>query len=388
MENIFNHKFIIFGTYSANTLGQIRSLGEAGIRPIAVLVYRNSFRIDKSKYLAKIYNVDSIEEGIDLIQREFGFEEKKPFLYTDRDDIVGLLDKRYGELIDKFYFWNSGGKGHLSKYLNKEEQIKLAKECGFDVPETEVVKVGELPTRLSYPIFTKAVDSLDKWWKGRSFICQNESELLIAYQKMKGVERIMLQQFIDKQNEVPYEGLSVNGGDEIKVLVKSVNYRFTKDSYGIYRHLEIFHDDELEEKMRRFIRSVQYSGVFEIEQIVDKKGRAYFLEANFRVTQYNFAYAKFGVNFPYIYAMSVLQNKLYLEGVKFSEKRPFNVMSEFEDFRISCIHGDISFVKWIKDVMQTDCFQYFDKHDKIPFFFTLLSKLVYSFRKMKKCINK
>ena len=47
MNNITDHIFIIFGTYAANTLGQIRSLGEKGIFPTAVLVNKNSFRIDK-----------------------------------------------------------------------------------------------------------------------------------------------------------------------------------------------------------------------------------------------------------------------------------------------------------------------------------------------------
>ena len=45
MEN----KFIIIGSYAPNTLGQIRSLGELGISPIAILLNKNTFRIDKSR---------------------------------------------------------------------------------------------------------------------------------------------------------------------------------------------------------------------------------------------------------------------------------------------------------------------------------------------------
>ena len=48
-----NHKFILLASYTANTLGQIRSLGEKGIKPIAVLVHKNTFKIDKSKYISK-----------------------------------------------------------------------------------------------------------------------------------------------------------------------------------------------------------------------------------------------------------------------------------------------------------------------------------------------
>ena len=92
----------------------------------------------------------------------------------------------------------------------------------------------------------------------------------------------------------------------------------------------------------------------------------------------------FGVNFPYIYAKSYLTDKLSLEDIIFTDKRPFNVMSEFEDFRISCLHGNVSFLQWLKDVRETDCFQYYDKHDKAPFYYTLWAKLMETIKKSQK----
>ena len=182
MNNITDHIFIIFGTYAANTLGQIRSLGEKGIYPIAVLVNKSSFRIDKSKYLTKVYDVNNINDGLNLIIKKYGNEVHKPFLYTDNDEIMGLLDRRYNELNNLFFFWNAGKEGRLNKYLNKKNQLILAEECGFNIPKTEIVKVGEFPQTLTYPIFTKAIDSLSKWWKGQSFICNNIEELKDVFQ--------------------------------------------------------------------------------------------------------------------------------------------------------------------------------------------------------------
>ena len=175
---------------------------------------------------------------------------------------------------------------------------------------------------------------------------------------------------------MPYEGISINGGKEVKMLIKSVNYRFTKDSFGIYRHLEPFNDDELEKKIKKFIQTINYSGVFEIEFIIDQQGDPFFLETNFRITQYNSAYSIFGVNFPYIYAKSTLNDKLSLEEICFSNKRPFNVMSEFEDFRISCLHGNVSLSQWLKDLIHTDAYLFYNKKDKTPFYWTILSKLI------------
>ena len=119
------HKFIILGSYSANVLGQIRGLGEKGISPIGVLVHKETYRVDKSKYLSKVYHVNTIEEGLDLVLRIYGHEDKRPFLYTDRDNVMGLIDKRYNELKDKFFVWNAGEQGRLSLPLNRDCRLIL-----------------------------------------------------------------------------------------------------------------------------------------------------------------------------------------------------------------------------------------------------------------------
>ncbi len=369
------HKFIIYGTQGSNTLGQIRSLGEKGISPIVVFLHSSTFRVEKSKYIAKSYFFNDINKGLDFIIKEFGNELKKPFLYTDCDEIMGVFDKRYEELVNRFYFWNAGEQGRLTFYMDKSNQVNLAEECGMMVPKSEVVKVGELPHNLTYPIFTKSINSLSQWWKGNSYICNNEQELKDAYERMD-VDTILLQEFIEKQDETPIEGISINEGEDILLTVKSINYRLTKESHGIFRHIEPFNDTKLEEKIKKFIQASHFSGIFGIEFIIDKTGKQYFLETNFRITQYNSAYAMFGVNLPYIYALSVLQNKIARDQIHYTQKRPFNVMSEFEDLKFSCIHGKISFWQWLKDVHQTDCFQFYDKKDKKPFIYTLWSKFI------------
>ena len=371
--HISNYKFIILGSYTGNTLGQIRSLGEKGIKPIAVLVHKNTFRIDKSKYIGELYNVKSIDDGLDLIIERFGNEHNKPFLFTDRDDVMGLVDRRYNELIDKFYIWNAGEQGRLNKYLNKSEQIKLAEECGFNVPKTEMVKLGELPHSLQYPIFTKAVDSLNEWWKGCASICQNEKELKDFCKKLE-VDNLIIQEYIDKIDETPIEGISINGGKDILLFGLTRNYRMTADSFGTFRHIEPFNDKSIEDSIRRFIQQINYTGAFEIELIIDKEGNAYFLEANFRIAQQNYGYTAFGANIPYIYALSVLKGEIAKEEINYTKKCPFRMMYEFEDFRLSVLGKKISLWHWLKDIKQTDVFLFYNKKDKTPFYYTLWEK--------------
>lgn len=369
-----NHKFILLASYTANALGQIRSLGERGIRPIAVLTNKNTFRIDKSKYISELYNVRDINEGLNLIIDKFSHEPYKPFLYTDRDDVMGIIDRRLDELLDKFYVWNSGEPGKLNRFLNKAEQIKLAERCGFKIPQTEIVKVGELPKSLKYPIFTKAIDSLNQWWKGCAYICNNEEELKKVYSLVE-VKSLVLQEYIEKSDETPIEGISIKGGKEILLFGKTQNYRMPNDSFGTYRHIEVFDDINLEQKIKQFIQAINYTGAFEIELIEDKLGEAYFLEANFRIAQQNYGYTKFGANIPFIYAKALLLGRIDKEDISYTTKRPFNIMYEFEDFKLFVISRRISIIQWLKDLHKTDVFLFFNKDDNVPFYYTILEKI-------------
>lgn len=72
-----NRKFIVFGRNASNTLGQVRSLGEAGLNPILVWVGEVSNFLNSSKYVKEFYNVGTIEEGIDLIYNKWGSLSEK-----------------------------------------------------------------------------------------------------------------------------------------------------------------------------------------------------------------------------------------------------------------------------------------------------------------------
>ena len=371
---IKEHKFIILGSYSANVLGQIRGLGERGVNPIGVLVHKDTFRIDKSRYLTKVYSVNTAEEGLDLIISIYGHESRKPFLYTDMDYAMALIDKRLDDLKDSFFVWNAGEKGNLNRLLNKYQQFILAEECGIKIPKTEYVRVGELPKTLNYPIFTKAVDSLNPYWKGNAYICQNEEELKQAYRRMD-IDFILLQEYIVKKDELPIEGISLNGGDEIRLLGRTVYYRFQKDSFGTYKYVEPFSNKELEIKIKQLIKKFHYTGVFEIEFIIDQDGTEYYLETNFRIAQQNYAYVKLGANIPYLYAISTLSGHIVEEEINYIPKQKINLMQEFEDFKICVLENKTPILQWIKDVHNTDCFSFYNKKDKAPFFYTLLEKI-------------
>lgn len=372
--DLAKHKFIILGSDHSNTLGQIRCLGEMGIRPIVIITEKHPFIINKSKYIDEYHIVDTIYDGPKYVLEHYCNEEYPPFIYTDRDDIMCAIDDYYDELKGKFIFWNAGAKGKIRQLINKEVQMNLAKECGLNVIPTEHVKRGEMPKELQYPIFTKAPNSLNPYWKANAFVCNNDIELEEAYKHM-GIEEVLLQTYIKKKDEAPIQGMSINGGEEVKLYARKSSARFSPNGFGVYSIIEQYDNKEIEEKVTNLLRKACYTGIFEIEFIEDNNNTLYFLEINFRCTMSIHSYAQFGINIPYLFAKSSLEGTIVQRKTLDYAKTNFHMMIELEDLKHSVIEGNTSFWRWLKDFISADSHLYIDKHDMAPFWSLLKHKI-------------
>ena len=276
------HLHIVFSGDHYNPLGVVRSLGEEGVRPIAILVCKGKpHLINNSKYLGKLHLVKTVDEGYDVLMSSYANEERKPFIYTCSDDIESFVDQHYDALVPHFFFFNAGEQGRVTRMMEKKEMIRMAVECGIDIPKTEVVKVGELPKALRYPILTKAVISTIANWKSNVHICHNEEELKEAFKTIKG-EEIILQEYIEKKNELCLDGVSINGGEEVYLPIQSEYIRFTPSAYGNFIYFQRYKESELLPKIQAMFKKTGFSGVFSMEFLRDSNDNFYFLEINFR----------------------------------------------------------------------------------------------------------
>ena len=120
MDTIYCHKHIVFSTDNYNVLGLVRSLGEAGISPVAIMVESHKVvLVNHSKYIDKIHFVKTKEDGLELLLKEYGSELNKAFLYTCADDIESLVDLNYDRLEDHFYIFDGGAQGAITSIMPK-----------------------------------------------------------------------------------------------------------------------------------------------------------------------------------------------------------------------------------------------------------------------------
>lgn len=367
------YKHIVFGFEHYNPLGIVRSLGEAGIRPIGIIVKGLRPITSKSKYLSEVYMVDSIEEGYNLLLHLYGNEEKKPFVYASDDQVTNYMDERYNELKEKFFFYNAGAAGRVAEYQNKANILRLASKHGINYLKTIEVKKGEIPEGLEYPIITKAIMSTIDDWKSDMIICHNEEELQEAYKVIRS-EKILLQKYIYKKNELCMEGYVVNHGKNSVITIASTYNYLMEDSYSPYMTTGSFDNEELRKKLAAMFEDIGFEGIFEVEFLVDQDEKLYFLEINFRNSTWSYASTVAGMDLPLLWAEGMIDPGTTENSRKKIDK-PFTAMVEFDDFRARVKTKKISFKQWYKEFKNSKCKYYCASKDYKPVLSVIFAKL-------------
>lgn len=369
------YTYIVFCVEHYNPLGVVRSLGENGIKPIAI-VQKGSIQLtSKSKFIKKLHMVDSIEAGYKVLIKQYGEIYKtghKPFLFTCDDFTETFLDEHYEELKDRFYFFNAGEAGRIAYFMNKDNINKIAVKYGLDVLDNYVVNKGEIPDKIEYPVITKAIASTVGAWKGDVHICHNEEELKAAYEVIES-PKLLLQKYIEKKNEFCLEGFSVNHGNDMFITIVSEYNYVMKDQYSPYMTCKNFDRPDILEKLKKVMQEIGYEGIYEIEFLVDKNDELHFLEINFRNSTWSYASTRAGMPLPILWSKFMLKESI--EDCYKPLKDNFTAMVELNDFAYRVKQQKMSLFKWIREFIHSDCKYYLGKNDFGPIFAMILRKL-------------
>ncbi len=364
--NLKNRTFIVFAEEHYNPLGVIRSLGEGGFKPVAIITKGGPQLASKSKYLSKVYYVENREQGLKILLNEYSGCKEKAFVYACDDTTEEFLDNHYEELKENFIFYNAGKAGRVTEFLNKETIGKLALKNGLNFLEAVAVKKGEIPENLEYPIITKAIDSTVGGWKNDMFICHDQLELQAAYAKIQSPE-VMLQKYIVKKNEYCLEGFSCNHGEEVFIAIESVyNYKLPM-SYSPYMTVNNFSNkNNVFRSLKEMFREIGFEGIFEVEFLEAEDGTLYFGEINFRNSTWSYASTCAGMNLPVLWAEAMLEGKLPENCFNKIPEPGFTAMVELTDFKERVIKRKYSLIKWIQDLKRCQCKYYIGRNDLKP----------------------
>ena len=369
MNNSYNgHLVIVFALEHYNPLNMIRAFGEQGINPVYISVKRRYEVATKSKYISKLHRVDSVEDGFLLLINQYGrlSEEtgKKPYILISDDKSVGYFDLHFEEWKDKFITYNAGRNGRINEFMDKYEIQQCAKRHGFNVLDSYVIKKGDpVPDGLWYPIITKDISPNLGSWKSDVFICQNKQELVEALEKIT-CPLIMLQHFVDKQNEMALEGYTINNGKEMQIITQMKWKYLIQGYYSPFHDVCMFTDKDMEIRLQAMFEEIGFEGVFEVEFLIDKDGTYYFMETNFRASAWNPTCKFAGMPLPYLWVKGMMNG--YIDPNDRKEFEPFTSMSEIIDYSKRVEGGLCSIAEWLRDFKDAKCVYIYDKEDRGP----------------------
>lgn len=362
-----DHLCIVMAIEHYNPLGQIRSLGEAGVRPIYIAIKGRLKIASLSKYISKCHYVDNVEEGYKVLLKEYGDVVSKtglkPFLFCSDDKGVGYLDLHYNELQNKFIFFNAGKQGRINEYMDKHNILELAKKHGLNVLKDWVCKKGEIPKDIEYPVITKSISPNVGRWKSDVHICHSKEELVEAYKNIEA-PTVLVQKYIEKQNEYCMEGFSANKGNDVLIAIVSTYNYLLPDYYSPYMTVKNMTNDYIKNALKEMFKEIGFEGVFEVEFLIDQDGTYYFGEINFRNSTWSYASTIAGMPLPVLWAKT--QEQGYMEKNVLKEFDKFTAMVEPIDYAKRVKTGEIELADWLKDFKEAKCCYYYSSDDTEP----------------------
>ena len=361
--------FIVFGIDHYNPLGAIRSLGENGVAPVFIAIPGRAKIASSSRYISKIHWVKDYIEGCELLLKEYGNypKENLPVVITSDDEQVSYMDIHYEEYKDKFVFFNAGQAGRITKYMDKFEILQIAKKHGLKILPSWKVERGKIPGNIEYPIITKSISPIVGGWKSDVFICEKEKELKEAYEKIKS-PTVLLQKFVEKQNELCIDGFSFDKGRESFFGIASTYNYNIRGYYSPYMTVKNFDDQEIAVGLSGVLSEIGFEGIYSIEFLFDQDGTLYFSEINFRNSTWSYGATIAGMSLPLLWAEAMLTKEI--PQVK-KIKEPFTAMVEPIDYQKRVIDRGYDLDKWYRDFLNAKCKYYFNEKDLKPFFVML-----------------
>lgn len=377
IPEVKRHLHIVLCGDNINAVSILRSLGEVGLRPTVIMVDEGHVPlVSKCRYVGKLIQTKSFDESL---QQLLSLADPlcPPFVYTSDDNHQSLIDLHYDELKQGFYFFNAGEAGRVTHFMDKNNICLAAKECGFTIAESEVLKPGQLPQHIHYPVITKTLNPYEDGWKRDVGIYHDPESLAKAYTQMVS-KTLLVQEYIVKKNELSMQGFSIDAGRIVYLPFKRQYFRFTDSAYGSYCYYKTYQDDDLYNKIVALLRMIRFSGNFEIEFLEKQDGSLVFLEINFRHALSNYASTIGGINLPYEWAKATLLHSV--DGLH-PTKDYFTAINEFKDFNTFVKSGKIGLLPWLKDLVTADSYYLWNKHDPKPLFSFYLGKLTRKRRK-------
>lgn len=389
-----NKILVCEGNFSA-TLAAVRSFGRHGLR--VVVADNISMPMSKfSKYTFQSVKCPDVRDEKNFISWILKSAGKGNFdVFFPTSDVLMWYTLKYNETLRRYMKIKIPYKKALEIALFKDLTYKYCKKFKIPAPTTYYPhskhELIELAGNIKYPVLIKHRTHACLNNDRKGYVVWNKKELLKTYelsklsdldldQKYKYVTWPIVQEFIhNTMNEVyNVSGFSNDRFDIVCITSdKKIRQRPTKIGVGVC--VMNFFDEELIELASRFIKKIQYNGIFSIEFIRDEKENLFkLIDFNPRAHAFMQLDIDKGMDVPWLWYESITKNVIPFKNPKINVDRYYcNLTSDFINFPSQLLirkNKINTMVEYLKTWSRARSFADLDLYDISPFFINMLTE--------------
>lgn len=287
-------------------LANARALGKSGIPVIVVSEYNCLARY--SRYCKKFFRCPDYltENFIDfLVQLAISEKIKDWVLLPSNDHAVYNISSNI-EKLKSHYKIISPEFAIFNTIYNKEQLIRLCCSSDIHVPDSWFPGDSEdiLKSEYKFPLLIKGKNGLTfyKNFRKKAFLANTAEDLkniIKLITEKVTVSEVYLQNLLPFKNNKPVSFTSFSISGEIKAFWMGKKIREHPVNFGTATYIRSIYMPELIGKAEILIRKLNYTGVCEIEFMLDPRDNVYkLIEVNARTWLWVDAAIKSGINFP------------------------------------------------------------------------------------------
>lgn len=353
-----NHinSILVIGSEHHNTYSLLRCFGEEGMKVDLLLYDCSDSYIGHSRHINKLWYCKDAHDAVYKLKKIVDDPSKRFVVIPASDTAAALMNDQYEYFNGRCIFFNTGNVTRLSYYMDKEVQTRFASEVGFDVPRTTSYDGNERIYFDSFPCIIKPLASIDGG--KRIVVCRCQEDIDKHKSDFDGVGRVLVQEFLEKEEEIVILGVSFGVNVVIPGYIKKIRDIRGGTTYSITAPSSDL-GTSLVECATNLVRNLHYEGLFGIE-CIKCCNRYYFVEINLRNDATSYSLAVAGANLPMMFYKAQVEGGL--KCFTGSVRKIFS-MVELVDFG-NVLHRKVGLLRWLKERKQAACLYFYSKEDK------------------------
>ena len=315
-------KVLICGRNGSSNLCMARSFGKEGYpvevlrifqKPLKKLNLMQYLRPEAySKYVNRYHSCICHDRNSIIREKllELAQNGEKMLLIPTCDMAASAMDEYLEELQE--YYWIPNVRntaGAVNRLMCKDVQMDLAAKAGLPVINSCVIKTNNgsftIPESVCYPCFIKPNVSRNSV---KSTICRCDSKeqlsrKLTQFSRTGDIE-MLVEDYVEIRQEYGLLGLSTPEGAVCPgfFMKEQIGNEDRKGVTMVGHMIPLSHRQELVDGIAKFVHSLGFTGLFDVDIIETTDGKWYFVELNLRYGASGFAVTQSGVNLPVMYA--------------------------------------------------------------------------------------